>query len=352
MRIIRGEVQYDPLRFGFVAEDGKVYGLVSAEVRAKRVDMMPLANHIVATDIRGKTYEFTGAAITGHPHYNFNPCHTCFQSLFRYQHGSHVGYGEMGDIFGLEYLAEHLATTGEQRWTPVPVTGTPTSARHHFGEADHPTAEGASSSCAARSGRAQIDAVLTRKMQRHPAPPFARPALSDLADCVRSYLRTEIEGECTVSGLCYFTGGVSKVQLGFTLDWTTPDGEPRTERLVVRMDPKEGSNATSRRREFELIRALDGTVPVPRPFGLDPDGEFFRSPPSSIHMPPDSRNPAPPRPERFPAWEPISARCGVADSLRSSWSTWPGSTPSISRRRTFRAWLFHGPGRRTARPGW
>jgi hypothetical protein len=118
MRIVHGQVQYDPLRFGFVAEDGKVYGLVSAEVHAKRVDMMPLANHIVATDTRGKTYEFTGAVIAGHPHYNFNPCHTCFQSLFRYQHGSRVGYGEMGDIFGLEYLAEHLATTGTKRWTP------------------------------------------------------------------------------------------------------------------------------------------------------------------------------------------------------------------------------------------
>lgn len=160
----------------------------------------------------------------------------------------------------------------------VPVTGTPTWARHHFGEADHPTAEYIEQLRGAFPVEPEIDAVLTRKMRRRPEPPFARPALSDLADCVRSYLRTEIEGECTVSGLCYFTGGVSKVQLGFTLDWTTPDGEPRTERLVVRMDPKEGSNATSRRREFELIRALDGTVPVPRPFGLDPDGEFFPEP--------------------------------------------------------------------------
>lgn len=115
MRLVKGEVLYDPLRFGFVVDNGEVHGLVEGTVQAKRHELMPFSNHITATDVRGKTYEFFGTAIAGHPYYSFNPCHTCFQSLFRYTHGTRVGYGEMGDIFGLEYLAEHMSGDGAHR---------------------------------------------------------------------------------------------------------------------------------------------------------------------------------------------------------------------------------------------
>ena len=115
MNIHNGEVTYDALRFGFVTDKGEVFGLLEASVQATRVDMMPMSNRIWIKDVRGREYEFFGTAVGGHPWYSFNPSHVCYQSLMRYQHGNRVGYGEFGDIFGLEYLAERMSRTGRQR---------------------------------------------------------------------------------------------------------------------------------------------------------------------------------------------------------------------------------------------
>ena len=115
MHLERGVVTYDDLRFGFVVERGQVHGLVQANVMSERVDLLPVNNHVRLTDVRGKEWEFFGTAISGHPWYSFNPCHTCFQSLMRYHHDGRLGYGEQGDIFGLDYLSEHMSRHGRER---------------------------------------------------------------------------------------------------------------------------------------------------------------------------------------------------------------------------------------------
>ena len=91
-------------------------------------------------------------------------------------------------------------------------------------------------------------------------------------------LTHELGSGFEISGQGWFTGGVSKIQMGFTLDWTDPVQGARRERLVVRMDPSESLNVTSRAREFELIRLFEGRLPVPKVFWLDPDGRFFPEP--------------------------------------------------------------------------
>lgn len=108
----KGEVIYDPPRFGFVSDHGEVHGIVDAKITAERVDLMGISNHIIVTDVRGKTWEFYGTAIAGYPWYSFNPSHTCFQTMYRYTGEGLVGYGEMGDIFGLDYLAEFQSRLG------------------------------------------------------------------------------------------------------------------------------------------------------------------------------------------------------------------------------------------------
>jgi hypothetical protein len=115
MNLRNGEVTYDALRFGFVVERGEVFGIIDANVEATRVDMLPMSNRIRATDVRGRKYDFFGTAVGGHPWHSFNPCHVCYQVLMRYQDGNRVGYGEFGDIFGLDYLAERMSRTGRQR---------------------------------------------------------------------------------------------------------------------------------------------------------------------------------------------------------------------------------------------
>jgi hypothetical protein len=115
MNIRNGEVSYDKLRFGFVVDKGETFGLVEATVEADRVDMMPISNHIRTKDVRGKEWEFFGTVVGGHPWYTFNPSHTCFQVLMCYRSGNQVGYGEFGDIFGLDYLSERMSRSGRHR---------------------------------------------------------------------------------------------------------------------------------------------------------------------------------------------------------------------------------------------
>src|SRR3954447_9165124 len=110
--IRNGQVVYDGLRFGYVMEDGDVFGLVEANVQTERTDMIGTSNHIQAKDVRGREYEFFGTALAGAPWYSFNPCCASFQSLYRYQHEGKVGYSEGADIFGLNFLGQHLSRHG------------------------------------------------------------------------------------------------------------------------------------------------------------------------------------------------------------------------------------------------
>src|SRR3546814_5450912 len=70
----------------------------------------------------------------------------------------------------------------------------------------------------------------------------------------------------------------SKLQIAFTLGWDKP-GEGRTsERLVLRMEPPESAVETSRCREFELLRAMQGVLPVPAAYWADPDARHMQYP--------------------------------------------------------------------------
>ena len=124
----------------------------------------------------------------------------------------------------------------------------------------------------------EVDALFVRKMQRRSGPEYSRLSLADLRGYIEKMLAAVGVANYTLGDLRWFTGGVSKIQLGFTLEWTASDGKPRNERMVVRMDPNEGSNTTSRLREFELLRAFENILPVPRPFWLDREGDWFPEP--------------------------------------------------------------------------
>ena len=124
----------------------------------------------------------------------------------------------------------------------------------------------------------EVDALFVRKMQRRSGPEYSRLSLDDLRRSIERMLGDLGIADYILTDLRWFTGGVSKIQLGFTLEWGDSAAGRRKERMVVRMDPNEGSNTTSRLREFELLRAFEGIVPVPRPFWLDRDGRWFPEP--------------------------------------------------------------------------
>jgi aminoglycoside phosphotransferase (APT) family kinase protein len=120
--------------------------------------------------------------------------------------------------------------------------------------------------------------LLARKLRRRSGPPYQRASLKELSGYLHEMLQEKISGPFVVSEQGWFTGGVSKIQMGFTLEWTDPARGPSRDRLVLRMDPSESSNTTSRVREFELLQAFAGLVAVPQVFWLDPDGRWFPEP--------------------------------------------------------------------------
>lgn len=123
----------------------------------------------------------------------------------------------------------------------------------------------------------ETDALLCDALVRRTAPPFRRPALAELSACLSRMLADGVGEHVRVGEERWLTGGGSKLQMAATVRWG-PDRGSHAEQVVVRLDPTESQNATSRLREFELLRAFEGVVPVPRAHWVDPEGRWFPQP--------------------------------------------------------------------------
>jgi len=124
----------------------------------------------------------------------------------------------------------------------------------------------------------ETDQLLTRKMHKRAGPPYRQVSLDEMLVWLNAMLAECIEGAFQVDDPRWLTGGASKVQIAFELTWNAPDRGPQRDRLVVRMDPSEASNTTSRVREVELLTAFQGKLPVPKVFWLDRDARWFPEP--------------------------------------------------------------------------
>ncbi|KXX59976.1 phosphotransferase family protein [Rhodococcus sp. LB1] len=124
----------------------------------------------------------------------------------------------------------------------------------------------------------EIDRMLVHKLERRSAPPYSRISLDDFVGCFEQLLRDKVDGPYQISNARWLSGGASKMQLGVDLLWDNPEHGRVTDRLVVRMDPAESLNATSRRQEADVLKAVRGVLPVPRVFWLDDEARWFPEP--------------------------------------------------------------------------
>ena len=129
--------------------------------------------------------------------------------------------------------------------------------------------------------------LLAARKLRRSQPPYDPQADDRIEALLASYFATQLPG-ATVSAVARLGGGASKEQFSFTL--TTADGG--AQRYVLRMDPMEGITETSRQREYEILQAMDGVVPVPRPIWLDADGAHFGRPAVIMELVPGSPKPS------------------------------------------------------------
>lgn len=116
----------------------------------------------------------------------------------------------------------------------------------------------------------RIFAILEEKKSRRLTGPYIPRSIAEVTAALD---RLFGHGEGAISGVRRMAGGASKEQFVFD-----HDGPQRRERLVLRMDPLEGLIETCRRREDQILRAMQGVVPVPEVRFADTDGSVFGLP--------------------------------------------------------------------------
>ncbi len=125
----------------------------------------------------------------------------------------------------------------------------------------------------------ETDELLVRKLERRVSHTqvYHVPRLTEMAACLQRFFESQLTTPFRISNPSWLSGGASKLQAVFDIDWQQ-DGRQRHDRMVVRMDPAESHNATSRRREAELLRAFEDIIPVPHVFFVDAEAKWFPEP--------------------------------------------------------------------------
>lgn len=125
---------------------------------------------------------------------------------------------------------------------------------------------------------AEVDRVLTRKLQRRAGPAYQPVSLEALTQGTEALLRSQLRDRFSIREARWLSGGASKLQMAFVLDWNQPGVGHTQTPMVLRMEPSESIVESSRLREFQIIRAFEGVVPVPPTYWVDPNGEFLPYP--------------------------------------------------------------------------
>ena len=124
----------------------------------------------------------------------------------------------------------------------------------------------------------EIDHILTRKLQRRAGPGFSPIPLDVLVAGVEKLIKSDLGDTFKIDEPRWLSGGASKLQMAFDLEWHRPGVGFEKTAMVLRMEPSESIVETSRLREYQLIKAFDGVIPVPPVFWCDPDGKYLPYP--------------------------------------------------------------------------
>lgn len=123
-----------------------------------------------------------------------------------------------------------------------------------------------------------IDEVLTSKLRRRRGSDYHPLHVDEIRRRLHAFLADELDADYfLIRDLMRLPGGASKEQFVFSLVRHGELGE-RTDRMVLRMNPGESVVETHRLREFQVLRAVRGTIPVPPVYWVDADGSKLGQP--------------------------------------------------------------------------
>jgi aminoglycoside phosphotransferase (APT) family kinase protein len=124
----------------------------------------------------------------------------------------------------------------------------------------------------------EVDRALTYKMEKRSGPAYTKLPLETLVAGLKSLIASQLKEPFEISNAHWLAGGASKLQVGFDLTWNRPGAGKETTKMVLRNDLAEALHATSRLREFQIVKALTGTIPMPPVFWVDNTGEYLPYP--------------------------------------------------------------------------
>ncbi|TVT70613.1 MAG: phosphotransferase family protein [Denitromonas halophila] len=123
-----------------------------------------------------------------------------------------------------------------------------------------------------------IDEALTWKLRRRRGPDYRLPPMAELQARLQAFLLRQIAGPFDILDLQRLSGGGSKEMFRFGLRRNDEQSRPIEETLILRMTPGESIVETHRLREFQIIAAMAGVVPVPPVLWVDVDGTVLGNP--------------------------------------------------------------------------
>ena len=124
----------------------------------------------------------------------------------------------------------------------------------------------------------EMDRVFTRKLMRRAGQGYSPISLETFTKSLEALLRHELKDSFRIGDVRWLSGGASKLQVAFTLEWNPPGTGRTVTPMVIRMEPAESIVETSRLREFQIIKAVGEILPVPPVYWIDEDGTYFPYP--------------------------------------------------------------------------
>jgi aminoglycoside phosphotransferase (APT) family kinase protein len=123
-----------------------------------------------------------------------------------------------------------------------------------------------------------VDETLTAKMRQRSGPRHTSQSVERVVERLTKFLARRLPGAFAVSNVRSLAGGSSKEQFAFDLAWTDAKGTRRNDVYVLRMRPAESIVETHTLREFQVMKAMQGVMPVPEVHWCDPLGEELGQP--------------------------------------------------------------------------
>ncbi|MBQ0798231.1 MAG: phosphotransferase family protein [Porticoccaceae bacterium] len=125
-----------------------------------------------------------------------------------------------------------------------------------------------------------INEIFIRKLRNRHVKVEHSMNFENLHETLTQFIKVQTgQSELFIENLQRLSGGASKEQFTFDLIRKSYNSDaPTTQRLMLRMDPTESVVETHRLREWQMLRAMQGEVPVPEVFWLDLEGEYLGQP--------------------------------------------------------------------------